>query len=179
MPGKVLHVCISARKGVPKREVAEALLCRRHGMIGDAHAGDWHRQLSLLAVGDIQTMEAKGMTLRPGAFGENLVVDGIDIRRLGIGSRLEVGNAEIEITQIGKECHSRCAIYDRVGDCIMPRCGLFAIVTREGTVRRGSRAEVVSVVPRHRPVEPQTRVSESAPPAVSESIDSNPTSITR
>jgi len=148
MPGTVLSVCTSDRTGIPKRSVNRAYLSLDSGLAGDAHAGSWHRQVSLLDVADIRTMEAKGLRLKPGAFGENLVISGIDTGRLGIGSRLRIGDAEIEISQLGKVCHTRCAIYFRTGDCIMPRRGLFARVTRPGPVRAGHVVEVVREVPR-------------------------------
>lgn len=148
MPGTVLNVCTSTRKGTPKRSVNRAYLCLDSGLDGDAHAGRWHRQVSLLDVADIRIMEAKGLRLKPGAFGENLVISGIDTGRLGIGSRLRIGDAEIEISQLGKVCHTRCAIYFRTGDCIMPRRGLFARVTRPGAVGAGSAVEVAHAVPR-------------------------------
>jgi MOSC domain-containing protein YiiM len=148
MPGTVLNVCTSTRKGTPKRSVNRAYLCLDSGLDGDAHAGRWHRQVSLLDVADIRTMEAKGLTVQPGAFGENLVISGIDTGQLGIGSRLSIDNAEIEISQLGKVCHTRCAIYFQTGDCIMPRRGLFARVTRPGAVGAGSAVEVAHAVPR-------------------------------
>ena len=148
MRGTILNVCVSARKGMPKRAVEQIYLRRHHGLEGDAHAGPWHRQVSLLDAGDIDEMKAKGLTLKPGAFGENMVVSGLDTRNLGIGSRLRVDEAEVEISQIGKVCHTRCAIYYQAGDCIMPRHGLFASVTRDGSVRTGSEIEVVHSLPR-------------------------------
>ena len=148
MRGTILNVCVSGRKGTPKAAVEQVFLRRDHGLDGDAHAGPWHRQVSLLDSGDISVMKAKGLTLEPGAFGENLVISGLDTKHLGIGSRLLLGEAEVEITQIGKVCHTRCAIYYQAGDCIMPRHGLFASVTRDGAVRAGSAAEVVHSLPR-------------------------------
>ncbi len=148
MRGKILNVCISTRKGTPKRAVERVFLRRHHGLEGDAHAGPWHRQVSLLDAGDISDMKAKGLTLKPGAFGENLVISGLNTRHLGIGSRLRLDEAEVEISQIGKVCHTRCAIYYQAGDCIMPRHGLFASVTREGAVHAGSAVEVVHSLPR-------------------------------
>ena len=148
MRGTILNVCLSTRKGTPKREVERVFLRRHHGLDGDAHAGPWHRQVSLLDAGDISDMKAKGLTLKPGAFGENLVISGLNTRNLGIGSRLRLDEAEVEITQIGKVCHTRCAIYYQAGDCIMPRHGLFASVTRDGDVHTGSAVEVVHSLPR-------------------------------
>lgn len=148
MQGTILNVCVSARKGTPKQAVERVFLRRNQGIEGDAHAGPWHRQVSLLDAGDINEMKAKGLNLKPGAFGENLVISGLDTRKLGIGSRLRVDEGEVEISQIGKVCHSRCAIYYRTGDCIMPRHGLFASVTRNGSVRTGSEVEVMHSLPR-------------------------------
>jgi MOSC domain-containing protein YiiM len=144
--GRLLAVCRSTRRGVTKEPVEMGLLRAGHGLEGDAHAGDWHRQLSLLDAGDIRDMEAKGIELAPGAFGENLIVTGLDTTSLGVGSRLAVGDAELRITQIGKECHERCAIYVTTGDCIMPRRGLFAEVLRGGRVAAGTPVEVLETV---------------------------------
>jgi molybdopterin adenylyltransferase len=146
--GKLLHVCISAQKGIAKHEVPSANIVVEYGMEGDAHAGDWHRQVSLLAHVDIESMRAKGLTLTPGAFGENLVIDGVDTDELGVGSRLRVGPVLMELTQIGKVCHTHCAIYYATGDCIMPRTGLFARVLEGGVLHPGMPAQVVCMVPR-------------------------------
>ncbi|MFH1176914.1 MAG: molybdenum cofactor synthesis domain-containing protein [Acidobacteriota bacterium] len=148
MTGELLFVCTSERKGIPKHAVEAVLLRAGHGVESDAHAGPWHRQVSLLDEAEIETMRAKGLHLNPGAFGENLVVRGLDLGGLGIGSRLRVGEAELEITQIGKVCHTRCAIYTRSGDCIMPRAGLFARVLKGGEARPGLAASVLDAVPR-------------------------------
>lgn len=131
----VLHVCTSVKKGTPKRAVPSIELRVDHGVTGDAHGGNWHRQVSLLDNAEIDTMRARGLDLKPGAFGENMVVRGLDLGALGLGSRLTIGPAELELTQIGKVCHHRCAIYHRTGDCIMPRAGVFARVLRGGEVR--------------------------------------------
>jgi len=146
--GRLLHVCISAKKGIAKHEVPSARIVTEYGIEGDAHAGDWHRQVSLLAHLDIESMRAKGLTLKPGAFGENLVVDGLDTDGLGVGSLLRVGEVLLELTQIGKVCHTRCAIYSTTGDCIMPRNGLFARVLEGGTLVPGVSVEVVRKVAR-------------------------------
>jgi molybdenum cofactor synthesis domain-containing protein len=146
---RVAFICTSGRKGEKKRPVEAADLRRDHGIEGDAHAGSGHRQLSLLGVDDIESMRRAGLALEPGAFGENVAVEGIDLGALGLGSRLRLGeSAEISITQIGKTCHSRCAIYDQSGDCIMPRAGLFARVTHEGRVRPDDPIEVLETVGR-------------------------------
>jgi len=131
-------VCLSEKKGLQKAAVEHGDLVVGHGLQGDAHAGSWHRQVSLLDDADVDMMRAKGLTLAPGAFGENLVVRGLDLGALSIGARIRVGpNALLQITQRGKECHTRCAIYRQAGDCIMPRLGLFARVRRGGHVEAG------------------------------------------
>ena len=146
--GTILHACISKSKGTAKDAVPRAILREDHGLEGDAHAGPWHRQVSLLSATDIEGMRAKGLDLEPGAFGENLVVGGLDLDAIGIGTLLRAGEAELEVTQIGKVCHSPCRIYHRVGDCIMPRAGLFARVLKGGEVAPGASIEVISEVPR-------------------------------
>lgn len=135
--GRLVAVSLSTAKGIPKTNVAEALLLADHGMEGDAHAGPGHRQVSLLALESIRKMEEKGISVPPGGFAENLTTVGVDLLALSPGDRLSVGEAELEITQLGKVCHSRCAIYDQAGDCVMPREGLFARVVRGGLVRPG------------------------------------------
>lgn len=135
--GKIVAISISERRGIPKTNVETARLVENHGIEGDAHAGDWHRQLSLLAVESIAKMQAKGADVHPGNFAENITTEGIDVPNLQIGDRLALGEAEVEITQIGKECHAHCAIYQQVGDCVMPREGVFARVIRGGELRVG------------------------------------------
>lgn len=146
--GTLLHVCISAKKGIAKHEVPSVSVLVEHGVEGDAHAGDWHRQISLLAHTDIEFMRAKGLNLKPGAFGENLVIDGLDCDELGVGSQLRIGPVLLELTQIGKVCHTRCAIYYSTGDCIMPRTGLFARVLEGGELHAGMPVQQVSKVER-------------------------------
>lgn len=146
--GKLLHICIAAKKGIAKYEVPCARITVEHGLEGDAHAGEWHRQVSLLAHVDIEAMRAKGLVLEPGAFGENLVIDGLQTDELGVGSRLRIGPVLLELTQIGKVCHTRCAIYYATGDCIMPRTGLFARVLEGGEVMPGASVEVVHRIAR-------------------------------
>lgn len=148
--GKLLHVCISHKKGIAKHEIPSAKLVVEHGMEGDAHAGEWHRQVSLLAHADIEFMRAKGISLKPGAFGENLIIDGIKTDELGVGTLLRVGPVLLEMTQVGKICHTRCAIYYTTGDCIMPRTGLFARVLEGGEVCPGMTVEVLQQVERAR-----------------------------
>ena len=158
MTGTVLAICTSTRKGHSKAPVERARVIEGHGIEGDAHAGPWHRQLSLLAVGDIEFMRARGLPgLRFGSFAENLVVGGVDFERLGTGSRLRLGGeVEIVVTQIGKECHTACAIMARVGECIMPTRGLFAEVVRGGEVAPGAAVEVLEAVPRETRAMPAT-----------------------
>lgn len=135
--GKVRAVCISAEKGTPKHNVGKAEFVISHGLKGDAHAGDWHRQVSLLSYQKIADFRAKGADVDDGAFGENLVVEDIDFKSLPIGTILRSGDVTLEMTQIGKECHSHCAIFKRMGDCIMPREGVFAKVIRGGIIKIG------------------------------------------
>ncbi len=132
--GKILSINISTRKGEKKTSVPSAVLKENFGIVGDAHAGDWHRQVSLLAAESVDKMRGKGVELHPGDFAENLTIEGIDLKNLKIGQRLRIGSEIIlEITQIGKECHNGCAIKQQVGDCVMPREGVFA---RGGQGRR-------------------------------------------
>ncbi len=147
--GTLLHICVSKVKGTVKEAVQEAILREDHGLEGDAHAGTWHRQVSLLSHADIESMRAKGLDLEPGAFGENFVVEGLNLDQLGIGTRLRIDPVELEITQIGKVCHNRCEVYHRTGDCIMPRAGMFARVLQGGNVKCGAAIEVLSEVSRN------------------------------
>ena len=135
-------ICISERRGTPKTPISSARLLPDFGIEGDAHAGHWHRQVSLLSQEKIDAFRARGAQVEPGAFGENLVVSGIDFRQLPVGTRLRSGDVLMEITQIGKECHSHCAIYRATGDCIMPREGVFARVLTGGTLRVGDEMTV-------------------------------------
>lgn len=141
---KVLAVCISEKKGVQKHEIPEGKLIPDHGIEGDAHAGNWHRQVSLLAKESVDKVQAKmPVELKPGAFAENLLIEGIVLYELPIGTRLRIGDALGEVTQIGKECHNSCAIKKIAGDCVMPREGIFIKVMRPGTVRPGDEISVV------------------------------------
>jgi len=137
-PFVILSINISDRKGVQKRPVEEALLHPGHGIEGDAHAGGWHRQVSLLADEDIRTMRGKGVGIHFGDFAENITTEGIDLAGLPVGARLHLGEAILEVTQIGKECHRGCAIFQAVGDCVMPRRGIFTKVIHGGTIRSDS-----------------------------------------
>lgn len=140
LTGTVVAVCRSDTKGTPKQGVPGIELVRGHGVSADAHAGSWHRQVSLLAAEQIDRMRAQGLELDHGAFGENVVTAGIDLARLALGRRFRAGDeAVLQVTQHGKECHSRCPIYYQTGDCIMPTEGLFARVLRGGPLRAGDR----------------------------------------
>jgi MOSC domain-containing protein YiiM len=138
-------VCISKNKGERKTRVESVQLRIDHGIVGDAHAGDWHRQVSLLASESIDKMRALGLDVHAGDFAENITTCGIDLVSLPVGTRLQVGNNVImEVTQIGKECHNRCAIYDQAGDCVMPREGIFAKVVNGGIITSGDAIVTVS-----------------------------------
>lgn len=134
MSGKIVAVSISKKKGERKTPVASVELRENHGIVGDGHAGEWHRQVSLLAMESIHKMQKLGLTVRAGDFAENITTEGIDLVSLPIGSRLALGEAVLEVTQIGKECHARCAIYYQAGDCVMPKEGIFAKVLQGGVV---------------------------------------------
>ena len=134
MAGKVVAVCISEKKGERKTPVASIELRENYGILGDAHAGDWHRQVSLLASESIAKMQALGLDVTTGDFAENITTSGIDLVSLPLGTRLALGDVLLEVTQIGKECHTRCAIYYQAGDCVMPKEGIFAKVLRGGTI---------------------------------------------
>ncbi len=147
MKGHIVSINISESKGTKKAEVGKAFVKQGFGIEGDAHAGDWHRQISLLAKESIEKMEARGLYLKPGDFAENLTIRGIDLTDIKIGISLKLGkDVIIEITQIGKECHDRCAIYNRLGDCVMPREGIFAKVMREGWIEKGDEIKSVQAV---------------------------------
>lgn len=137
MGAHVTSVNLSARKTVRKTRGTEGVLVAGHGFEGDAHAGDWHRQVSLLAEESIARMREKGLDVDAGDFAENITTRGIDLVSLPVGTRLKVGDALLEVSQIGKVCHTKCAIYYQAGDCVMPREGIFAIVLEGGVVRAG------------------------------------------
>jgi MOSC domain-containing protein YiiM len=148
--GRIVAVSVSDRKGVVKHNVPEALLMVDHGLAGDAHAEGGHRQVSLLSLNSINKMVAAGARVKPGDFAENLTVDGLAVMTLPVGTRLKVGSQVLlEITQIGKACHQGCAIREQVGDCVMPREGVFARVLQGGVVKVGDQIEVVHVPGRH------------------------------
>jgi MOSC domain-containing protein YiiM len=141
---EVLAVCISEVRGICKHPVEQIHLIPDHGIQGDAHAGHWHRQVSLLAQESVDGMQSKITTvqLKPGDFAENVLTRGIDLKSLPVGARLRIGSALCEVTQIGKECHADCAIRQQVGDCVMPREGIFVKVLTEGDVRPGDSVEL-------------------------------------
>jgi MOSC domain-containing protein YiiM len=143
--GRIKAISVSKEKGTRKANVPEAELQTDFGIVGDAHAGDWPRQVSLLADESINEMVAKGAKVSPGDFAENITTEGIDLQKLSVGSRLKVGEgAELQISQFGKECHSGCEIFKQVGDCIMPREGVFAKVTKGGSIKVGDVIEVIT-----------------------------------
>jgi len=143
--GEIIAVCTSPEKGGRKTDVGQGVLVEGFGLQGDGHGGDWHRQVSLLAEESIDKMRAAGLDVGPGDFAENLTTRGLDLCGLPVGTRLRVGaSALLEITQIGKICHERCAIYYQAGDCVMPKEGIFAIVLNGGEVRRGDAVAVVA-----------------------------------
>jgi len=142
--GRIKAISVSKERGTPKTNVREADLKADFGIVGDVHAGSWRRQVSLLAVESIGTIAAKGVKITPGDFAENITTEGIDLSGLQTGSKLRLGSsAEIEVTQLGKRCHRRCRIFEQVGDCIMPREGVFAKVTRPGRIEVGDFIELV------------------------------------
>ena len=133
----VLAVCISENKGERKKPVETVELRENHGIVGDAHAGDWHRQVSLLAQESIDKMRELGLDVSAGDFAENITTSGIALPTLPIGTRLQIGETLLEVTQIGKECHTRCAIFYQAGDCVMPKEGIFVKVLKGGSIGQG------------------------------------------
>ena len=144
LAGKIVSVNLATEKGVRKLPQTEVVLVAGHGAQGDAHAGPWHRQVSLLAMESVQEMRDKGLDVNPGDFGENLTTAGIVIYELPIGAHLSVGETLLEVTQIGKVCHDRCAIYYAAGDCVMPREGIFVRVLKGGLLRAGDTITLVA-----------------------------------
>lgn len=141
--GKVIAVCTSPEKGTQKKNIGEAVFIEDFGIEGDAHAGKWHRQVSLLSYNKIEDFRKKGAQVADGAFGENLVVEGIDFKSLPVGTRFRCNNVILEMTQIGKECHHGCEIFQKMGDCIMPREGVFSKVIKGGVIKAGDMLEVI------------------------------------
>ena len=141
---KVLAVCISEVRGIQKHPVEQAELQENYGIVGDAHAGAWHRQVSLLGVDSVEKLQDKiTLKLKPGDFAENILVEGICVYRLPVGARLRLGTALCQVTQIGKTCHNDCAIRRAAGDCVMPREGIFVRVLESGTVKPGDEVFLV------------------------------------
>lgn len=141
--GKVMAVCRSEAKGTQKQNIGKGVFKVDHGLVGDAHAGNWHRQVSLLSFDKVEDFRAKGADVDYGAFGENLVVEGIDFKTLPVGTHLKCNEVEMEVTQIGKKCHSHCEIFKVMGDCIMPREGIFVKILHEGEIAVGDDLQVV------------------------------------
>jgi MOSC domain-containing protein YiiM len=141
---KIIAVSISDRKGVPKKNISEGTLVEEFGLAGDAHGGPWHRQLSLLALESIRKMQDLGLKVHPGSFAENITTEGLILPELSLGTRLRLGSeALVEVTQIGKVCHDRCAIYRLAGDCVMPKEGIFVRILKGGRVQPGDSIEIM------------------------------------
>ena len=142
---RIVSIAISKKKGTRKTPVNEAFISKNHGLEGDAHAGKWHRQVSFLSSESINQAKEQGLEVTFGDFAENIATEGIDWKTLPLGTKVQLGeNVKVEITQIGKECHNKCAIYYKAGDCIMPREGVFARVLQEGTIYRGDEIQILN-----------------------------------
>ena len=138
MTGKVVAINTSDKKGMRKKPIKEAVIKTDYGIEGDAHASsEWHRQISLLALESIKKMQALGLNVKPGDFAENITTEGLNLPELPIGTRMTIGEVEAEVSQIGKECHTRCAIYYQAGDCVMPKEGIFVKVIKGGKIKEG------------------------------------------
>lgn len=146
MSGRIVSINISDRKGVRKKPVDKATIQENFGIEGDAHASsEWHRQVSLLALESIKKMQEMGLDVKPGDFAENITTEGINLPNLPLGTRLLIGTEiEAEVSQIGKECHNRCAIYYQAGDCVMPKEGIFISIVKGGVIKTGDTVEIVS-----------------------------------
>ena len=144
MEGIIKAVCISEKRGTVKKNINEVNVIKDFGLEGDAHAGKWHRQVSLLSYERIEEFRARGAKVEFGDFGENLVVEGYDFKSLPVGTRFRCGTVILRMTQIGKECHHGCEIFQTMGDCIMPREGVFCVVEQGGTVKAGDELEEIS-----------------------------------
>jgi MOSC domain-containing protein YiiM len=141
---KIVSIAVSKKKGTRKRPVDRIFISKDHGLEGDAHAGKWHRQVSFLSSESIETARQQGLDVTFGDFAENIATTGIDWKTIPVGTRIKLGSTVlVEITQIGKECHNRCAIYYKAGDCIMPREGVFARVLEEGNIRCGDEIQIM------------------------------------
>jgi MOSC domain-containing protein YiiM len=143
--GKIVAVCTSEKTGTRKANVGSALVKINWGIEGDAHAGEWHRQVSLLAVESIDKMRAQGLEVGPGDFAENITTEGLVLYELPVGTQMKMGETLAEVTQIGKICHDRCAIYEQAGDCVMPREGIFVRILQGGQVSVGDEIEILDV----------------------------------
>ncbi len=144
MKGKVIAVNISEKKGVPKKTIEQGEFKVDHGLVGDAHAGNWHRQVSLLGIESINKMKALGIEgLCTGKFAENLTTEGLELYKLPVGTKLKIGDTLHEVTQIGKECHTKCAIFHQVGNCVMPTEGIFTKVLKDGIIKAGDEIEII------------------------------------
>ena len=141
--GKVIAICTSPAKGTQKTRIEEGTFIEDFGLEGDAHAGKWHRQVSLLSFDKIEDFRARGAEVEDGAFGENLVVQGIDFATLPIGTKFGCNDVVLELTQIGKECHSGCAIFKKMGECIMPKQGVFTRVLHGGVIHPGDELTIL------------------------------------
>ena len=146
MSGRIVSINISDRKGVRKKPVDKATIQENFGIKGDAHASsEWHRQVSLLALESIKKMQEMGLDVKPGDFAENITTEGINLPNLPLGTRLLIGtDIEAEVSQIGKECHNRCAIYYQAGDCVMPKEGIFISIVKGGVIKTGDTVKIVS-----------------------------------
>lgn len=142
--GVVKAVCISEKKGTEKTDVHRAEFIKDFGLKNDAHAGKWHRQVSLLSYEQIEEFRARGAEVEFGAFGENLVIEGYDFKKLPIGTKFQCNDVVLELTQIGKECHHGCRIFQTMGDCIMPREGVFCVVLEGGVIETGDTFEIIN-----------------------------------
>ena len=144
---KIVSIAVSKKKGTRKTPVDEIFISKDHGLEGDAHAGKWHRQVSFLSSESIEAARQQGLDVTFGDFAENIATSGIDWKTIPVGTRIKLGSSVlVEITQIGKECHNRCAIYYKAGDCIMPREGVFARVLQEGSIRCGDEIQIVQEI---------------------------------
>lgn len=142
--GKITAICVSEKRGTQKNFVESAQFVTEHGILNDAHAGDWHRQVSFIGQAEVDDFKSRGAKVEAGAFGENIIAEGFRFRELPLGTRFRSGRVFFEVTQIGKECHSHCAIYKQIGDCIMPREGVFTRVLRGGEIKVGDELEITT-----------------------------------
>lgn len=143
MEAVIKAICTSEKRGTAKRDIKEAELIEDFGIKGDAHAGKWHRQISLLSYEQVEAFRKRGADVADGAFGENILAEGIDFKTLKIGTKIKSGDVLLEVTQIGKKCHSECEIFKQVGDCIMPREGIFARVLHGGKLKTGDKLYII------------------------------------